>query len=281
MGKSHDAELRRGETTSLGVGHRQSARNGTRGRVQGWSEPKKISRSQWPRIKYCMLEKISRSPDLSCEATKRTSSTSRAKEIPVPTSEWERSRNHDTRAKIGTEDQEKWILYNSMSFSDIPLLSLDSSTSLLVNKLETPQPCIFMPVETAPLSLDRHDLSLEELVVIDLESLTIPPFAAAEQAVFSTPSHSVTHSLNRNSDFLLLRYRDTSLQDYNRRRLLRCDLKDALIAHLKSLDIKVEELGSSSYYSIAAASPPPPFPPPPPLSKPTAPSPAAPALASP
>ncbi|KAF5740536.1 DNA-damage-repair/toleration protein [Tripterygium wilfordii] len=31
-----------------------------------------------------------------------------------------------------------------------------------------------------------------------------------------------------------------------------CELKDALIAHLRSLDIEVEDLGTSSYYSVAA-----------------------------
>lgn len=31
-----------------------------------------------------------------------------------------------------------------------------------------------------------------------------------------------------------------------------CDLKDALVAHLKSLNIEVEDLGTSSYYSVAA-----------------------------
>lgn len=31
-----------------------------------------------------------------------------------------------------------------------------------------------------------------------------------------------------------------------------CDLKDALVAHLKTLNIEVEDLGTSSYYSVAA-----------------------------
>ncbi|GMN59354.1 hypothetical protein TIFTF001_028450 [Ficus carica] len=34
-GKSHDSQLRREETASLGVGHRRSGRNGARRRVRG------------------------------------------------------------------------------------------------------------------------------------------------------------------------------------------------------------------------------------------------------